>query len=182
MGGKDESRSIEVNRAPVLTLWAAVVAERMGFDRDEALTLGKGVAGLNAQSKGRRLGIYSPSKESPEEKRKRLGRGDTVKIDLLNRSVPARKTDEGLRALAKDRVTEPDSVERSLEKKFGDDLDDVRKAMETLAKAYDVDELQDQAYDLYSRFRPDIPGGKKGWGAKGPLNLQQIYGMASHGS
>src|ERR1700704_5126019 len=33
--------SIKVNRAPVLTLWGAVVAERLGFDRDEALTLGR---------------------------------------------------------------------------------------------------------------------------------------------
>ncbi len=32
---------IEINRAPVLTLWAAVVAERLGFDWDEALTLGQ---------------------------------------------------------------------------------------------------------------------------------------------
>lgn len=48
--------TIMVNRAPVLTLWAAVVAERLGFERDEALTLGKAVAGLTAQSKGQRLG------------------------------------------------------------------------------------------------------------------------------
>ena len=26
---------IRINRAPVLTLWAAVVAERLGFDRDD---------------------------------------------------------------------------------------------------------------------------------------------------
>ncbi len=32
--------AIKINRAPVLTLWAAVVAERLGFRRDEALTLG----------------------------------------------------------------------------------------------------------------------------------------------
>ena len=32
---------ISTNRAPVLTLWAAVFAERLGFDEDEALTLGK---------------------------------------------------------------------------------------------------------------------------------------------
>lgn len=25
---------VQVNRAPVMTLWAAVVAERLGFDRD----------------------------------------------------------------------------------------------------------------------------------------------------
>ena len=37
-----------INRAPVLTLWAAVVAERLGFNPDEALSLGKAVAGLNA--------------------------------------------------------------------------------------------------------------------------------------
>jgi hypothetical protein len=43
-------RKVKVNRAPVLTLWAAVVAERLGYERDEALTLGKAVAGLNAQS------------------------------------------------------------------------------------------------------------------------------------
>jgi hypothetical protein len=33
-------RTIEINRAPVLTLWATVVAERLGFNRNEALTLG----------------------------------------------------------------------------------------------------------------------------------------------
>ena len=35
-----------VNRAPVSTLWAAVVAEVFGFDHDEALTLGLAVARL----------------------------------------------------------------------------------------------------------------------------------------
>ena len=46
------SRTIKVNRAPVLTLWAAVVAGRLGFTRDEALALGRAVAGLNVYSKG----------------------------------------------------------------------------------------------------------------------------------
>jgi len=34
------TKTVSINRAPVLTLWAAVVAERLGFDREEALTLG----------------------------------------------------------------------------------------------------------------------------------------------
>ena len=38
--------TVSINRAPVLTLWAAVVAERLGFDEDEALSLGKALAGL----------------------------------------------------------------------------------------------------------------------------------------
>ena len=58
---------ILVNRAPALTLWASVVAERLGFHHDEALSLGQALAGLNAQSKGRRLGIFKPT---PKEIRK----------------------------------------------------------------------------------------------------------------
>ena len=53
-------RKILINRAPVLTLWATTVAERLGFNQDEALSFGKAVAGVTAQSKGRRLGIFTP--------------------------------------------------------------------------------------------------------------------------
>ena len=55
---------IEINRAPVLTLWAAVVAERLGFDWQEALTLGRAVAELNAYSKGKALGLFEPTPEA----------------------------------------------------------------------------------------------------------------------
>ena len=58
---------VKVNRAPVLTLWAAVVAERLGFDEEAALTLGKAMAGYTAQAKGRWLGIYE-EKEKDESK------------------------------------------------------------------------------------------------------------------
>ena len=40
--------TVSVNRAAVLTLWAAVVAERLGFEAGEALSLGRAAAGLNA--------------------------------------------------------------------------------------------------------------------------------------
>ena len=72
------AKRIKINRAPVLTLWAAVVAERLGNDRDTALTLGKAVAGLNAQSKGRRLGIF----KEDESRRARPS---------PSRAVPARR-------------------------------------------------------------------------------------------
>lgn len=38
------SPPIRVNRAPVLTLWATVVAERLGYPPDTTLTFGR--AGL----------------------------------------------------------------------------------------------------------------------------------------
>jgi hypothetical protein len=59
-----EVDAISINRAPVLALWAAILADRLGFTHDEALTLGRAVAGLNAYSKGRALGIF---KATPEE-------------------------------------------------------------------------------------------------------------------
>ena len=37
----DAPPPLRVNRAPVLTLWAAVVAERMGHSEETALTLGR---------------------------------------------------------------------------------------------------------------------------------------------
>ena len=41
MAEKDGRRNwVMGNRAPVLTLWAALVAEVLGFEHDEALTLG----------------------------------------------------------------------------------------------------------------------------------------------
>jgi hypothetical protein len=62
------THTVNINRAPVLTLWATVVAERLGYDHEAALTLGKAVAGLNAQSKGRRLGIFEEAKGPSEER------------------------------------------------------------------------------------------------------------------
>lgn len=51
MTGNQRPR-LAIGRAPVRTLWAPVAAERLGFDRDEALSLGRAVAGINAYSRG----------------------------------------------------------------------------------------------------------------------------------
>ena len=61
-----------VNRAPVLTLWAAVVAEALGFEHDEALSLGRAVAGLNAYSKGVSLGLFQPTNREVKEQRQKM--------------------------------------------------------------------------------------------------------------
>lgn len=49
----DKDQPVQINRAPVLTLWVAVVAERQGFSREAGLTFGKAISGMLAQSKGR---------------------------------------------------------------------------------------------------------------------------------
>ncbi len=173
---------VSINRAPVLTLWAAVVAERMGYDRDAALSLGKAVAGLNAQSKGRRLGIYGPPK-GPERGAEptRVGLGEEFWVEVCGRPVPAKNTQDGVRAVVKDKPIESDKVRSYLAGKFKDDLDAVREAMTALVESYDEDELAAIAYKLYEEFRPQIERGKRGWGQKGDLDLDFIRSLARGG-
>ena len=169
-------RKVKVNRAPVLTLWATVVAERLGYDAQEALTLGRSVAGLNAQSKGRRLGIYSESDEKNEEERKPVPEPENLDfIEVLGRKVPAVKTEKGVRAVENGRPIHPESVQRYLEGKFKNNYQSVRAAMEELAKSYDMDELTQKAYRLYESFRPEVPEGSRGWGAQGELDLEKLH-------
>lgn len=88
---------------------------------------------------------------------------ETVTVDLLQRAVPAKHTDEGLRALSGGRPIQPESVQKYLESKFGDALDGVNEAMLELAKSMVPSRLAERAYGLYEKFRPAIPPGKKGW-------------------
>ena len=170
----DTGQTITINRAPVLALWATVVAERSGFSRDEALSLGKAVTGLNAQAKGQHLGIYKKH-EIPRERRE--GRADSV--ELFGREVPVTRTPEGVRALAKGAPVSARSAHAYLESKFGEHLPAVRAAMEELAKSMKPDVLAARAFALYAQFRPQIPEGVKGWGAKGSLDLDKVRALAA---
>lgn len=168
---------ILVNRAPVLTLWAAVVAERLGFDREAALSLGKALAGLNAQSKGRSLGIFKPAGRPEGVPPKKAKVGQELRVGLLGREVPAKATAGGLRAVVGDRPIDPAGVSRYLEEKFGASLGAVRGAMKALAESLRPGDLAAAAFSLYERFRPEIPAGVRGWGVKGELDLDRIRSL-----
>lgn len=169
---------ILINRAPVLTLWASVVAERLGFDHNEALSLGKAVAGLTAQSKGRRLGIYKPVPKEIKKARAQK-RGEEFLVEVCGRPVPAINTADGVRAVNKGKPVEPEGAERYLKSKFGDSLDAARKAMRDLAKAFKPEQLAADSFRMYEKFRPSIPEGVPGWGAMGKLDLDYIRSLAS---
>ena len=61
-----------------------------------------------------------------------------------------------------------------MESKFGEALPRVRKAMEELAHALNPEELAHRGFSLYEGFRPKIPEGAVGWGAKGELDLGRL--------
>jgi len=48
-----------------------------------------------------------------------------------------------------------------------------------LTKSMPPSQLAQKAYALYEKFRPEIPPGKKRWGASGKLDLDLIRKMAS---
>ena len=170
-----------INRAPVLTLWAAVVARQMGYEWDTALSLGKVVSGLNAQAKGRSLGIYSSPKEKEPERTgepKKVGLGEDFWVRVCGRPIPAKNTDEGVRGVVGPDPVDPRKVEKYLESKFGEDLATVRAAMEALAASRTHQELEDTSYDLYEAFRPAVERGERGWGQKGKLDLGLIRSLS----
>ena len=170
--------TIMTNRAPVLTLWAAVVAQRLGFDHEAALSLGRGMAGLTAQAKGRMIGVFEPAKGPEGGPPKKVGLGEEFWVQLCGRGIPAKNTDDGVRAVVKDKPIEPASVQKYLDQKFGENLQLVQEAMADLASSFEPEALAGAAYSLYEKFRPKIPAGKKGWGAKGELDLTFIRSLA----
>ena len=88
--------ALRINRAPVLTLWAAVVAERLGHPPETALALGRFVAGASARAKARSLGLAEDGRDA-EERRDRAAdlkpRRETMR--LLGRDVPATRAEDG---------------------------------------------------------------------------------------
>ena len=54
----------------------------------------------------------------------------------------------------------------------------MREAMRALAKAFNPDQLAQVAFRLYEEFRPGIPKGVAGWGAKGELDLNRVRALA----
>ena len=99
-------------------------------------------------------------------------------IEICGRQVPAINTPEGVRAVIKNQPIDSKSVERYLESKFGDSLGTARSAMRDLAKAFRPEQLLTNAFRLYEEFRPAIPEGVKGWGAKGNLDIDRIRSLA----
>jgi hypothetical protein len=171
---------IHVNRAPVLTLWATMVAERLGYPPETALTLGRFVAGSSARAKARRLGIID-EKQDAEERHARAAelRPRRQIVRLLGRDIPVLAAVDGtLRAKDDGRPASAKSVQSYIARAFGDRMTEARAAMEALAASLPPEELNRGGFRLYERFRPDVPEGAQGWGAKGELRVERIVRAA----
>uniref|UniRef100_A0A0G4I2Z7 Uncharacterized protein n=1 Tax=Chromera velia CCMP2878 TaxID=1169474 RepID=A0A0G4I2Z7_9ALVE len=192
----------EVNRSPVMILWAAVVAERVGIvsgcgggekDGDGGqgeggkrgplwgccLSLATAAASYYAQAKGESLKILQPAPPSTP------GSHDGA-VELLGQMVPTRKvkvTGGGGGELVRgvtSRGTSADPVakDRLLQSKFDPSfLPLAYLCLRALADSVPVSELKrgKLAYELYTSFRPGIPKGAEGWGAAGRFELSAVF-------
>jgi len=68
----------------------------------------------------------------------------------------------------------PGPARAYVRRSFGEHFPAVRRAMERLAASLPPEELNWVGFRLYEHFRPEVPEGAKGWGAKGILNLARI--------
>jgi hypothetical protein len=171
---------LQVNRAPVLTLWATVVAEQLGHPPDAALILGRYVCGASARIKARRIGVADEAHEAEE----RLAQAAALKPDrefvrLLGLDVPVTRADDGtLNVDAGGKPTSARSVRSYLARAFGDRLKEIQLEMEVLAASRPSEELNRIGFRLYEHFRPDVAKGAEGWGAKGILHVNRIRAAA----
>lgn len=77
-----KSKTVVVNRAPVMTAWAMIVAERLGFDREESLSIASVYTEANAVSKGVSLGLIEERRRNDIET---LPEGKQPYVDLMGR-------------------------------------------------------------------------------------------------
>ncbi|KAL3145914.1 hypothetical protein ABBQ38_015281 [Trebouxia sp. C0009 RCD-2024] len=179
----EQDQPVEINRAPVLTLWVAVVAQRQGFSEEAGLTFGKAISGMLAQSKGRSIGVFDKkdkdegAKQEREEEEHKQG---VAKHDVFGMSIKAKDVgDDGdVRALDTSmQAIQHKQVEGYLKRAFKDRLQDAKAALKTLADSYKPEDIGKHCYHLYEQFRPTIASGQKGWGQKGQLDLVKIKGL-----
>jgi hypothetical protein len=153
-----------------------VVAERLGYLPETALSLGRFVARSSARAKARRLGIVEETEDAAgRRERARELRERRHTVQLLGREIPVPPAPDGtLRAENDGKPSSAKSVAVYVARAFGDRLAEARAAMEHLAASLPADELNRVAFQLYEHFRPDVPEGVKGSGAKGMVKLNEI--------
>ena len=167
----ESEKPIIINRAPVLQLWSACVAQflhpELGWDT--CLSIGGAVSSLCAISKGRAIGMIEPKEADGDHQTKKQQNGERVEVMGFGLHIK----DGNALISGKPKPVKEDT----LRNKFGSEEYDAslvafQKALSTWKGK--EDELDKKAFHMYERFRPNVSGGQKGWGRKGKLDLTEV--------
>lgn len=175
----DIGEPILINRAPVLTLWAATVAHFLYPDEHwtTCLSMGGSVSSLCAISKGRAIGRIEPKDDATEsedknKKESRKTKNDERELEIMG--FPMQIDAGGVVVNAKKKPVN----EHLLQAKYGgeEEYTRVKQTMERALQIWedDKEQLDKKAFRMYERFRPSIATGSAGWGRKGPLDLHKV--------
>ncbi|KAH9179690.1 hypothetical protein EDB89DRAFT_2110986 [Lactarius sanguifluus] len=170
-------KSAVVNRAPVMMAWACVVAERLGFSREEALSIASMYTEMNAISKGVSIGVYDKKREA--NLTTTHAGGTQPYVDLLGRRVPLYRNASGAwRAFTTEDSdgsgSAPGAAYGYITRALRQTAPAVLGAMRLLAESYsDPMELNRVGFALYADFRPEVAG----WGKRGELRCEVILAL-----
>ncbi|KAF6762290.1 hypothetical protein DFP72DRAFT_1148717 [Ephemerocybe angulata] len=164
-----------VNRAPVMAAWATIVAERLNFQRPEALSIASVYTEMNALSKGVSLGIYDKNKETGMEASRA---GVQPYVELMGRRPVYRTRDEQWRALSNGNPVPPMTAFGYISRSFRQNRPYVIGAMRLLAESYSPTELSTKGWSLYTEFRPAVDQ----WGKRSELSCSKILSLRKEGA
>ncbi|KAL4241938.1 hypothetical protein ABKN59_000495 [Abortiporus biennis] len=158
------------NRAPIMTAWAFVVAERLGFHREEALSIASVYTEMNAISKGVSIGIYDKGKAKGIEATKG---GSQPYVDLMGRRPLFQTASSRWLALSKGTPVAPTAAYSYITRSLRQTTPRILGSLRLLSLSFPPAELNQKGYALYCEFRPDV----EGWGKKGEVKCSTILGL-----
>ncbi|ETI21052.1 hypothetical protein G647_07395 [Cladophialophora carrionii CBS 160.54] len=183
--GVEDNKPVIINRAPVLQLWAACVAQKLypNLSWSTHLSIGSAVSALCAISKGRAIGTIDqpnddPDKKAEKEKKKRSAeKGADDEVDVMSFKL---LLEDGSAIVS---GTPQKANEAALIKKYGEaEYARTKKTMEEAIDMFEArakkGELNRTAFHMYEEFRPSVQHGQGGWGKKGELRLEKIRELA----
>ncbi|KAF5387763.1 hypothetical protein D9615_000477 [Tricholomella constricta] len=163
-------KSTVVNRAPLMTAWATIVAERLGFRREEALSIASVYTEMNAVTKGVSLGIYESGKERGMEAVKG---GSQSYIEFMGRRPLYQTQGQQWRALSNGTPVKPSVAFSYISRAFRHTTPHVIGALKLLANSFATEEVNRLAWGLYAEFRPAVDQ----WGGRSEVKCSTILGL-----
>lgn len=165
------NKSTVVNRAPLMMAWAIAVAERLGFRREEALSIASVYTEMNAVTKGVSLGIYESGKERGMEA---IKGGSQSYIEFMGRRIPLYQTQtQQWRALSNGSPIKPSSAFSYISRAFRQTTPYIIGALKLLADSFSAEEVNSLAWSLYAEFRPPVDQ----WGARSEVHCSTILDL-----
>lgn len=188
-----QGRYAVVNRAPVMTVWATILLEKLNFSRPEALSLAHCYVNYTSTMRGISLGII-PAAE--KERAVHIVGPNQPHFELMGVKIPVMQMQDGsYRGISAGEVVGPEKAFNYMRRSMAQTLSSVVGALTLLADSfmepiqeqegsqtdtkteamkYGADLLNSRGYDLYAEFRPSTSGE---WGKKGRLWYDKVLAL-----